>query len=87
MCSAVANGNHRPPKGKYDNNSNIEIVTFSGKDSLQLMRALHAGKSVLGLNSSHDTILFCDNMFLAKNLGGWLYFWGKWNWTLNLTLI
>ncbi|KAI0243049.1 hypothetical protein LSAT2_009005 [Lamellibrachia satsuma] len=34
MCSAVANGNHRPPKGKYANNSNIEIVTFSGEDLL-----------------------------------------------------
>ncbi|KAI0228283.1 hypothetical protein LSAT2_021247 [Lamellibrachia satsuma] len=45
MCSVIANGNHRPPKGKYANNSNIEIVTFSGEDSLQLIRAVHAGKT------------------------------------------
>ena len=51
MCSAVTNGNHRSPKGKYAKKTNIGIFTFSGKDSLQLMQAVQGGKSVLELNS------------------------------------
>ena len=44
MCSAVTNGNHWSPKGKYAKKTNIGIFTFSGKDSLQLMQAVQGGK-------------------------------------------